>query len=127
MDGDGIAVMGRERLAARGGGTAAADISRAVVQLMARYAGRGPTKARTTLDATHALVVVEDALTTGERSLVAAGAPELVRRQRDVLQGLIRDEAIAAVEAASGRRVRLMMGDIEPAAAVAIQLFLFES
>ena len=48
-------------------GAAAAEISRAIVQLMARSAGRGPTKARTTLDAGHALVVVEDALTTGER------------------------------------------------------------
>ena len=54
---------------------AAAEISRAIVQLMARSAGRGPTKARTTLDAGHALVVVEDALTTGERGLVAAGEP----------------------------------------------------
>ena len=58
----------------------AAEISRAIVQLMARTAGRGPTKARTTIDGGHALVVVEDALTTerararrGRR--VRAGAP----------------------------------------------------
>ena len=119
MDGDGAVV--------RPDGSAAAEISRAIVQLMARSAGRGPTKARTTLDAGHALVVVEDALTTGERGLVAAGEHDLVRRQRAALQGLIRDDAIAAVEQASGRSVRLLLSDIAPEEGVAIQLFLFEA
>ena len=125
-DGDG-GVMDRGRVVVRADGAPAAEISRVVVQLMARSAGRGPTKARTTLDAGHALVVVEDALTTSERGLVEAGEQELVRRQRAALQGLIRDEAIAAVELASGRRVRLLLSDIAPQEGVAIQLFLFES
>ena len=38
----------------------------------------------------------------------------------------MRDEAIAAVEQACGRRVRLVMSDIAPDDDVAIQLFLFE-
>ena len=100
--------------------------ARATVQLMARTAGRGPTKARTSIDGGHALVVVEDALTTSERGLVAAGESGLVRRQRAALQGLIRDEAIAAVEPVTGRRVRLLLSDIAPEDGVAIQLFLFE-
>ncbi len=119
--------MDRGRVVVRAVGSPASEISRAIVQLMARSAGRGPTKARTTLDAGHALVVVEDALTTSERGLVEAGEQELVRRQRAALQGLIRDEAIAAVELASGRRVRLLLSDIAPQEGVAIQLFLFES
>ena len=49
-----------------------------------------------------------------------------MRRQRAALQGLIRDEAIAAVELATGRRVRLLLSDISPEEGVAIQLFLFE-
>jgi len=129
MDGDGDgrdAVMDRERVLVRPDGTAAAEISRAIVQLMARTAGRGPTKARTTIDGGHALVVVEDALTTSERGLVAAGESALVRRQRAALQGLIRDEAIAAVETVTGRSVRLLLSDIAPEEGVAIQLFLFE-
>ena len=129
MDGDGDgdgAVIGRERVLVRPSGSAAADISRAVVQLMARYSGRGPTTARTTLDAGHALVVVEDALTTSERGLVEAGERELVRHQRAALQRIMRDEAIAAVEQACSRRVRLVMSDIAPEDGVAIQLFLFE-
>lgn len=35
--------------------------------------------------------------------------------------------SIAAVERASGRRVRMVLSDIEPEEGVAIQLFLFES
>ena len=50
-----------------------------------------------------------------------------MRRQRAALQGLIRDEAIAAVEQASGRSVRLLLSDIAPEEGVAIQLFLFEA
>ncbi len=57
---------------------------------------------------------MEDALTTSERGLVAAGEENLVRRQRAALQRLIRDEAIAAVEQATGRTVRLVMSDIAP-------------
>ena len=53
MDGDGDgdgrgAVMDRGRVLVRPDGSPAAEISRAIVQLMARTAGRGPTKARTT-------------------------------------------------------------------------------
>jgi uncharacterized protein YbcI len=128
-DGDGKgreAVMGRGRVMVRPDGSAAAEISRAVVQLMARTAGRGPTKARTSIDGGHALVVVEDALTTSERGLVAAGEHDLVRRQRAALQSLIRDDAIGAVELATGRTVRLLLSDIAPEEGVAIQLFLFE-
>ena len=50
-----------------------------------------------------------------------------MRRQRAALQGLIRDDAIAAVEPASGRTVRLLLSDIAPEEGVAIQLFLFET
>jgi uncharacterized protein YbcI len=124
-DGRGL-MNGDGRVLVRADGSAAADISRAIVQLMARTAGRGPTTARTTRAAGHALVVVEDALTTSERGLVAAGEADLVRRQRAALQRLIRDEAIVAVESATGRSVRLLLSDIAPEDGVAIQLFLFE-
>ncbi len=44
---DGSGVMDGDRAVVRPDGSAAAEISRAIVQLMARSAGRGPTKART--------------------------------------------------------------------------------
>ena len=131
MDGDGDgdgrdALMERGRVLVRPDGTAAAEVSRALVQLMARTAGRGPTRARTSIESGHALVVVEDALTTSERGLVAAGEGGLVRQQRAALQRLIHDEAIGAVEAATGRSVRALLSDIDPEQGVAIQVFLFE-
>src|SRR5829696_485875 len=123
---DGDRSLEEERPAARPDGSPSATISRAIVQLMARYSGRGPTKARTTVAADHVVVVLEEALTTSERSLVEAGERDLVRRQRETLQHLMREEAKTAVEVATGRTVLLILCDIEPEAGVALQFFLFE-
>jgi uncharacterized protein YbcI len=110
----------------RSDASATAGVSRAIVQLMARYSGRGPTKAKTVLDENYALVVLDDALTTTERLLVEAGKVQEVRRHREALQGLLRDEAVAAVEAVTGRRVRVALADVAPEEGVALQLFLFD-
>jgi uncharacterized protein YbcI len=115
-----------EQAALRQDANASAQISRSIVQLLARYTGRGPTKAKTVVDLWHALVVLEDALTTGEQSLVAAGEGDLVRRQRERFHRLMRDEAVAAVESATGRRVRVMLCDLDPEAGVAMQCFVFD-
>src|SRR5215210_1132824 len=114
-------------LATRADSSVPAQISRAIVQMLARYTGRGPTKAKTTVDSGHVLVVLEDTLTTGERSLVEAGEGEHVRRQRETFDRLMRDEAVEAVESATGRRVRVMLSDIDPEGGVALKLFLFDS
>jgi len=104
----------------------AASISRTVVQLLSRYTGRGPTRVRTSLNTNFALVVLEDALTKGEQSLVAAGNHTAVRRQREAFQALVQDEAIATVEQATGRTVRACMSDVSTESGIAIELFLFE-
>ena len=65
------------------------------------------------------------ALSSPRSCRFARPAPR-TRRQRAALQQLMRDEAIAAVEQACGRRVRLVMSDIAPDDDAAIQLFLFE-
>jgi hypothetical protein len=54
-------------------GEHAARISREMVRLMRRTAGRGPTQARTTIGRDHVLVIFRDALTEGERNLIAGG------------------------------------------------------
>jgi uncharacterized protein YbcI len=76
----------------------AASISTRIVQLLARYTGRGPTRARTTLNTNLATVLLEDALTKAEVHFVAAGEHDVVRRQRRTLHKLMREEAIGAVE-----------------------------
>ncbi len=104
----------------------AADVSTRIVRLMSQYTGRGPTKARTTLNTNFVLVVLEDTLTRGERSLVAAGEVEAVRNHRRKFQDVMRPEAIAAIEEVTGRHVRTFLSDMDPEAGVSIELFLLE-
>ena len=104
----------------------AARISQAMVHLMSQYVGRGPTRARTTLNPNFALVVLEDTLTKAEHNLVAAGELESVRGQRRTFHALMRDEAVSAVEEATGRHVRTFLSDFSAEAGISAQLFLFE-
>jgi uncharacterized protein YbcI len=107
-------------------GTVAARISREMVRLMSRYTGRGPTKARTTVNTNVVVVVFEDALTKGERNLVAAGEADSVREMRRSFHALMRDEAIETVEALTGRSVMALLSDVDPKENVAAQLFVLE-
>ncbi len=80
-------------------------ITNAIVRLLRARAGRGPTKARTVVSGDLIIVHLRDCLTVAEQTIHASGQRELVARGRDVLHAAIRDEAIAAVEEISGRRV----------------------
>ena len=104
----------------------AARISTHMVQLMSRYTGRGPTKARTTLNTNFATVVLDDTLTKAERNLVAAGEIESVLQQRRTFHRMMRVEAITAVEQETGRHVRAYLSDIAPEAAIGAHVFVFE-
>jgi uncharacterized protein YbcI len=86
-------------------GRIAADVSNAIVRLLRRNAGRGPTKASTTIARDHVLVVVRDTLTAGERTLVEQGRSDLVLETRRAYQESMREEAIAIVEQLTGREV----------------------
>ena len=105
----------------------AAEISTAVVRLMREYTGRGPTKARTTLNYDLAVVVLRDTLLKGERRLAADGHSEDVLKMRRRFQQSMRMDLIAEVERITGRRVVAFMSDnhIEPD--VAAELFIFEN
>jgi uncharacterized protein YbcI len=106
--------------------SAASRISTEMVQLLSRYTGRGPTKARAIINSSFILVILDDALTKGERSLVAAGEFEAVRSQRRTFHELMRAEAVASVEGITGRTVTASLNDISPEQGVAIVLFLLE-
>lgn len=94
-------------------------ISNGMVGLLSRYTGRGPTSARTIVNANVVVVMLRDTLTKGEHSLVAAGQTNAVRRMRRTFHELMRAEAVALVEAALGRRVIACLADIDPVADVA--------
>ena len=104
----------------------AARISHLVVGLMSAYTGRGPTRARTSIDEDLISVVLLDTLTKGERSLVADGRSQLILDMRRAYQTTMRREMVAGVEAITGRTVIAFLSDnhIEPD--VAIESFVLE-
>jgi anti-anti-sigma factor len=102
-----------------------AAVSREIVRLYSGLLGRGPTKARTHLHDDYGLCVLEDGLTRGERSLVAAGRSEQVIEMRNSLHELIAPELASIVEAQTGRPVRRCLGQIDPAADLALLYFHF--
>jgi uncharacterized protein YbcI len=93
---------------------------------MSAYTGRGPTRARTSIDEDLISVVLRDTLTKGERSLVADGRSQLILDMRRAYQTTMRREMVAGVEAITGRTVIAFLSDnhIEPD--VAIESFVLE-
>src|SRR3712207_3938668 len=87
----------------QGGGLA--DVSNAVVGILRECYGRGPTKAKTYLLDDYVVTVLEDLLTTVERTLVARGEEDLVRRVRLTFQQAEAHRFIQAVEEILGRKV----------------------
>jgi uncharacterized protein YbcI len=86
-------------------GTVSAEISNAIVHLLSRHYGRGPTKAKTYLFDNYVFCVLQDVLTTSEETLVEAGQYDLVRRSRTAFQEVLADEFRDAVTKATGRAV----------------------
>jgi uncharacterized protein YbcI len=101
-------------------------ISNAIVQLHARFYGRGPTKARTHLNEDYALVVLEEVFTPAERTLISAGRFDQVVNMRSAFQEALTSEFREVIEAITGRQVRAFMSQINANPEVAVDLFLFE-
>jgi uncharacterized protein YbcI len=87
------------------GGEVLAEVSNAVVRLLHDHYGRGPTKAKTYAADQYLLTVLEDTLTTAERTLVAAGRQDLVREARITFSEALSEEFRLAVARATGRSV----------------------
>lgn len=87
----------------------AATISTGVVRVVHEYTGRGPTKARTTIDQNTVVVMMGDTLTKSERKLADDGKSDLVYEIRHQFQGTMRDDLIDVVETALGRKVIAFM------------------
>jgi uncharacterized protein YbcI len=86
-------------------GAIAADISNAIVHLLSKHYGRGPTKAKTYLFDDYVFVVLQNILTTSEQTLVESGQEDLVRKTRIAFQEVLTEEFTSAVAEATGRRV----------------------
>jgi uncharacterized protein YbcI len=82
-----------------------ASISNAVVGILSELYGRGPTKAKTYMIDDYVFCVLEDFLTTVEKTLVDNGHEDLVRAVRLTFQEVVADRFTSAVAEITGRRV----------------------
>jgi uncharacterized protein YbcI len=90
-------------------GSTSSAISNGAVRVVQEYTGRGPTKARTTVNGDHVLILFGDVLTKGERKLVQNGDSEIVTHMRHRFQQAMRDDLIAMVEEHVERKVVAFM------------------
>ena len=92
-------------------GGAALAISNAIVRTLRVYAGRGPTKARTTIASDLVVVHLRECLTVAEKTLSDLGKDALVSSSRSAIHEAIREDATAAVEEITGQRVLAYLSD----------------
>ena len=109
-----------------GRGALAAAISNSMVGLLHRYTGRGPTRARTTIDGNVIVCVMGATLTKGEQSLVADGKHEVVLHSRRAFQDTMQADAITAVQDLSGRRVVAFMSNNHIDPDLAVEVFILD-
>ena len=103
-----------------------AKIATSVVQVMHEYTGRGPTKAKTTINENMVTVLLADTLTNGERSLVELGRANRVIQLRHDYQLVMRNDLVEIVERELDRKVIAFMSQnhIEPD--LAVEVFVLE-
>jgi uncharacterized protein YbcI len=103
-------------------GAKLAAISTLTVRLFGQYTGRGPTKARTSIDGDMVIVVLHDTLTTGELALVDHDQAETVLATRRIFHNVMRADLIAGVQQILQRDVIALLGanHIDPDIAVAV-------
>jgi len=109
-----------------GHGRLAAAISTGVVHVFSDYTGRGPTKARTTIDGETVVVILKDSMTKAERSLVQAGKGDEVLRLRRTFQEAMHFELVAVVERLTAAKVQAFMSANHIAPDAAAEIFLLD-
>ena len=107
-------------------GSPNAKISRSAVQLLREYTGRGPTRARTTINTDSVMIVLGDTLTKGERKLAESGKAERVRAVRHDFQLVMREDLVALVERTLDRKVIAFMSDNHLDPDLAVEVFILE-
>jgi uncharacterized protein YbcI len=109
-----------------GRGRLCAEISRAVVHLFSEQTGRGPTKARTTIDAQLIVVLLHESMTRAETTLAQAGKHDEVLRIRRAFQDTMEPALVKAVEGLTERTVVSFMSANAIDPDVAAEIFVME-
>jgi uncharacterized protein YbcI len=111
----------------RASGEALAQVSNSIVSLLTECYGRGPTKAKTYLVDHYVLTVIEDFLTTVERTLVENGREQLVREVRLAFQEVLADRFKDAVRDAVGTPVVAYHSQLTFDPVVGFEIFVLEN
>jgi Na+-translocating membrane potential-generating system (MpsC) len=113
--------------ASANGGPLLAELSRRLVQLMRRDAGRGPTQAKSHWAGPDLLVTIfGDGFLLSEKTLLANGLEGVAMAYRGAIQHTLRQSMCDEVERATGRRVIAAMGCAHHDPDLMAELFVFE-
>jgi len=107
--------------------SAAAHISTGIVRVVREYTGRGPTRARTTIDHDMVTVLMGDTLTHGERTLAIDGKGDLVHQVRSSYQQTMSEAMTTVVEGALGREVIAFMSANHLDPDLAVEVFVLQA
>lgn len=100
-------------------------VSDAMVHFHKTRVGRGPVRIETRQSGADAVVcVLHGSMTTLERTLLEQGLVDQVRDLRRTVNDEARDELMAVVATATGRRVLTMITGIDPLADIATKVFV---
>ena len=102
------------------------DISRALVTIFKEATGRGPAQALTYINENVILTLLRDTMTTAERTLLEEDQDQAVRSLRRLFQGVVRDQAIEAVERLTGHKVLAFLSDHAVDPDYAVEVFILE-
>jgi uncharacterized protein YbcI len=106
-------------------GAVVSQLSREIVQLHVRLYGRGPTKARSYLQADYAVCILEEIFTTAERTLIDAGAGDHVHQTRRKFQDAVATEFVDIVERVTGREVKTFLSQVDVPSNLSLEFFVF--
>ena len=91
-------------------------ICNAITVALKQCCGKGPTKVKAYSTPDEVAVVVQDMLTTLEKTLVRDGHDQLVSDARQVLIGRVANACRLTIEQATGRRVVGWKAEVNPSA-----------
>ena len=115
---------GAAKLAA--GGELNEAVARAVVGIHRDVVGRGPTKAHAFFRGNVVVVVLNEVMTTGERTLVARGRHDVASRMRRELHETMRSDLGLAIEQLTGAAVDALILDSDVGADTSVALFVLD-
>ena len=108
------------------GGRLRAGISNAMTRMMGEFYGKGSERAKTYIFGDYVFVVLEDVLTTAEKTLKQEGDLDLIRKVRLTFEDLMTQAFVGAVEQLTRRRVVAYHSQVVFDPDVAFEFFVLE-